>query len=102
MIDGTGAFPGVLWTPSTQSWSLQKCSYSVPSYWSKTSAVCSYSLVGSVECGDFSMLCGIQAHRVCFMCGGTIELVNSVISNKNRSPALGLGPWAEVKEKMEV
>lgn len=60
------------------------------------------SVVGSVECCDFSMLCGIQAHGVCFICGRTIELVNSGISNKNRSPAIGLGPWAEAKEQMEV
>lgn len=34
-----------------------------------------------------------------FIYGRTIELVNFVSLKENKSPALGSGPWAELKEK---
>jgi len=50
----------------------------------------------------FFMLYGMHTCRVLFTYGRTTELVNSLISKANNSPALGSGPWAEVKEKMEI
>lgn len=57
---------------------------------------------GSIACCDFFMPYGVHTHRVLFIYGRTIELVDFVTSKENKSPSLSPGPWGEVKEKMEV
>lgn len=47
------------------------------------------------------MLCGMHTYRALFIHGRRLGLVNSVSLKENNLPALGSGPWAEVKGENE-